>query len=123
MGCSPREVRWYFLRFPDWLWRLASSHRGMPNRRRKSDFLKLIAKFGLTLDQMVDVVRLSPEQVREARAYLQESQISDEDVGGQQIFFTARKARPELGEMTAIFREASRRRISLFSPFPWEIPS
>ena len=92
MGCSPRKVPWYFLRFPDWLWRLASSHRGMPNRRRKSDFLKLIAKFGLTLDQMVDVVRLSAEQVREARAYLHESRISDEDVAVQEIFFTARKA-------------------------------
>lgn len=82
----------YFLRFPAWLWRLASSHRGLPNRQRKSDFLKLIAKFGLTLDQMVDVVRLSPEQVRAARVYLPESQISDEDVAVQQIFFTARKA-------------------------------
>jgi SAM-dependent methyltransferase len=82
----------YFLRFPDWLWRLASSHRGLPNRRRKSHFVKLIAKSGLTLDQMIDVVRLSPEHVREARAYLHESQISDEDVAVQQIFFTARKA-------------------------------
>ena len=81
----------YFLRFSDWVWRLASSHRGLPNRRRKSDFLKLIAKFGLTLDQMVDTVRLSPEQVRAARAYLPEARISDEDVAVQGIFFTARK--------------------------------
>ena len=82
----------YFLRFPDWLWRLASSHRGLPNRQRKSDFVKLIAKFGLTLDQMVDTRRLSAEQVRAARAYLPQSQMSDEDVAVQGIFFTARKA-------------------------------
>jgi len=82
----------YFLRFPRWLWQLASSHSGLPNRRLKSDFLSLIAKFGLVLDRMIDTELLSTEEVRAARAYFPESQISDEDLSVQGIFFTARKA-------------------------------
>lgn len=82
----------YFLRFPRWLWQLASSHSGLPNRGRKSDFLRLIAKFGLVLDRMIDTALLSAEEVRAARTYLSESRISDEDLAVQGIFFTARKA-------------------------------
>jgi SAM-dependent methyltransferase len=79
----------YFLRFPRWLWQLASSHSGLPNRRLKSDFLSLIAKSGLVLDRMIDTELLSAEEVRAARAYLSESQISDEDLAVRGIFFTA----------------------------------
>lgn len=82
----------YFLRFPRWLWQLASSHSGLPNRGRKSDFLRLIAQFGLILDRMIDTQLLSAEEVRAARTYLSESRISDEDLAVQGIFFTARKA-------------------------------
>jgi SAM-dependent methyltransferase len=82
----------YFLRFPRWLWQLASSHSGLPNRRRKSDFLRLIAKFGLIPDRMIDTALLSAEEVRVARTYLSASRISDEDLAVQGIFFTARKA-------------------------------
>ena len=82
----------YFLRFPRWLWRLASSHSGLPNRRRKSDFLRLIAQCGLVLERMLDTALLSAEEVRVARAYLSASRISDEDLMVQGISFTARKA-------------------------------
>jgi SAM-dependent methyltransferase len=82
----------YFLRFPHWLWQLASSHSGLPNRGRKSDFLSLITQVGLVLDRMIDTALLSAEEVRAARTYLSESRISDEDLAVQGIFFTARKA-------------------------------
>ncbi len=81
----------YFLRFPRWLWQLASSHSGLPNRRRKSDLLSLMAKFGLVLDRMIDTELLSAEEIRAARVYLSESRISDEDLAVQGIFFAARK--------------------------------
>ena len=82
----------YFLRFPRWLWQLASSHSGLPNRGRKSDFLRLIVQFRLVLERMRDTALLSAEEVRAARTYLSESRISDEDLRVQGIFFTARKA-------------------------------
>jgi len=82
----------YFLRFPRWLWQLASSHSGLPNRRRKSDFLSLTAKYGLVLEWIIDTALLLSEEGRAARTYLSESPISDEDLRVEGIFFTARKA-------------------------------
>jgi SAM-dependent methyltransferase len=81
----------YFLRFPHGLWQLASSHSSLPNRRRKSDFLRLVAESGLVLDRMIDKELLSREEVRAARAYLPESRISDEDLAVQGILFAATK--------------------------------
>jgi len=85
----------YFLRFPHWLWQLASSHSGLPNRRRKSDFLRLIAQSGLVLDRMLDTELLSAADIRAARTYLAASRISDEDLAVQGIFFTARQPSPD----------------------------
>jgi SAM-dependent methyltransferase len=81
----------YFLRFSDAVWRMASSHRSFPNRRRKSDFTRLTSKFGLSIYRMIDTGVLTDDEMRAARSYLPESRMSDEDLRVQGIFFAAQK--------------------------------
>ena len=87
---STRPV--YFLRFSDRIWRLASSHTGIPNRQRKSDFLKLTAECGLTVYCTTDTDVLTDGEMQAARRYLPESRISDEDLRVQSMFLAAQKS-------------------------------
>jgi hypothetical protein len=55
-----------FLRFPEWLWSLMGSNRGLPNRRRYHEFCAAFERAGLKT-KVTDLEFCSEESVRKAR--------------------------------------------------------
>jgi len=83
----------YFLRFPDYLWRLMSSHTALSNRCRKSEYVRLLRAHGLSVEKMLDVEVLDEKELDRARRYLSPALYNgQDDLRAQSIFFAARRA-------------------------------
>jgi SAM-dependent methyltransferase len=54
-----------FLRFPDWLWKLMGSNRGIPNRRRHHEFKAAFAEAGLNVES-TDMAFFNDDQIKTA---------------------------------------------------------
>jgi SAM-dependent methyltransferase len=81
-----------FLAIPEWQWKLMTSHRGAPNRARKSHYERLLAKYGFEIlkfevterftQKDIDVIASRSPQLCEI--------LSLEDLSCRSILFSAR---------------------------------
>lgn len=82
-----------FLTIPEWLWKIMTSHRGAPNRARKSQYEMLLRKYFFEILRFkvtehftqtdIDIITAKVPQLRET--------VSEEDISCRSILFSARK--------------------------------
>lgn len=83
-----------FLTYPDWLWSLMYSHKGVPNRHRVDRYREAIARCGLHVVSLEPSKTAEPSWVRDIRPHLAPRfrGLSDEDLRCLGFWLVCRKA-------------------------------